>query len=252
MTVYLTKLDKAVLDTILPDERSLFLSLAHLANEIRALQKLFLWSNNFTSNNDAETKGQTTLSLMIVKLLAGKLNEGHKLLKVGYFDLPIEFDYQVNISSEAKDAIANIRLYFNNRNNVIRNVRNRQAFHYSPRDVDKMLPNLSEDLELYIQKDGSANNLYYFAEVLADRALLHSINPQDQQAAMQDLMEDVRKAAHWFTVACDSLLNAFVRRHVDTIWEGNAIEIIFDDLRPFSTVQIPWFTDTSGLTIEAA
>ncbi len=44
MAVYLIKLKKETLQSLAPDERSLFFGLAHFANEINAFQKLVLWS----------------------------------------------------------------------------------------------------------------------------------------------------------------------------------------------------------------
>jgi hypothetical protein len=247
MTVYKAKFNKVTLETLPARERSLFLALAHLANEIRALEKLVLWSGQLESQNDAQVSGQTSLMFMFLKLLAGKLKEGHKLLQKGFFGTGISRDYK--LSKEAQDALGEIKNYFDRRNTIHR-VRNKFAFHYSPDEMDRVLPGLPDELEVYIQEEGSANNLYYFAEVLANRALLRSIQVEDDQNAYHQLMEEIVKVTHWFTIVCDALMTEFLRRHIDGIWEGHAEEVSFNDLPLFQSVQIPWFTDTSGLSLD--
>ncbi len=58
MAVVRARLNKETLENIPSRERSLFSILAHLANEIRALEKLILWSGHSRSESDVEIGGQ--------------------------------------------------------------------------------------------------------------------------------------------------------------------------------------------------
>lgn len=233
-------------------ERSLFLSVAHLVNEINALRKLVLWSYYFSSSgNTTEDSGQVSLTAMFLKLLAGKLNEGQELLRKTFYGTGISRDYLPFLTEEGQHALSDIKRYFKGRN-AVHEVRKGFAFHYSPDEMNAVIPDISEELTLYIEDGGSANNLYYFAEVIANTAMLKSIKAVDLQDAFERFSGEVRQVAGWFTVACDSLMLEFLKRHSDGIWNGNAKEVDIDDLRPFEEVRIPWFSDTSRLREQAA
>jgi len=232
VAVYMAKLNKARLETIPSHERSLFLCLAHLANEINTFHKLMLWSGKFTPGNDAETNGQISLMLMFLKLLAGKLYEGHKLLKKRFYGTELSRDYKPSLPPDAQDALDEIKKYFS-RSNTIKHVRNNYAFHYSPDELSITLPSVPDELEVYIQEGGRANNLYYFAEVLITRALFQSMGLEDEQVAYHQLMEEVVKVANWFNIVCDSLMLEFLRRYIGYIWQEAAIEISFGNLPSF-------------------
>lgn len=176
MRVYNVKLSKDALLGVPENERTFFLSLAHLANEINALQKLVLWSCDFSSQNPAFDKGQTALSFMLLKLLAGKLNEANELLQKKFHGLSVSRDYEPSLSEEARDALSKIKSYFG-RENLIHKVRKNYAFHYSPDELAAVLPSVSEDIDLYIDSaERILKNLYYFAEVLANTAMLSGID----------------------------------------------------------------------------
>lgn len=249
MTMYMAKLNKATLETVPPDERSLFLSLAHLANEINAFHKLVLWSAEFTPGNNAETSGQVSLMLMFLKLLAGKLNEGNVLLKKKFYSVGLFREYKNSLSAEARETLDKINKYFG-QSNTINRVRNNYAFHYSPDELGATLPSVPDELEVYLQQGASANNLYYFAEVVANRALLRSMGLEDEQTAYHQLMQEIVQVAHWFIIVCDSLITLFLGKYAGGIWQEAAIEISFSNLPPFRSIRIPWFTETSGLDAE--
>ncbi len=159
--------------------------------------------------------------------------------------------YQPSLSGEAQVALENIKKYFD-RKNIINQVRNNFAFHYSPDEMDAVLPHVSTDeLEVYIQNDGSANNLFYFAEVLANKALLLTINSEIDQDSYETLMKEVTTVTHLFTVISESLITEFLKRNQANIWDGTSQEVDLANLPSFDSITIPWFIDTSALRIES-
>lgn len=249
MRVYNAKIRKDALLGVPENERSFFLSLAHFANEINALQKLVLWSWDFSSQNPAVVKGQMALSFMLLKLLAGKLKEGNELLRMTFYGSSASRDYEPLLSKEAQEALSEIKRYFG-RDNLIHQVRKKYAFHYSPDEVAAVLPLVSEDLDLYIDSAGRIlNNLYDFAEVLANTAMLSGID-HDTQAAFSKFRKEVISVAEWFTIVSDGLIVQFLKNHF--LWDGAASEISLGDFKPTSSVRLPWFTDPSDLGDAAA
>jgi hypothetical protein len=153
MKIYISKISKEVLERVPADECAIFLSLAHLSNEIIGLEKLVLWSYDLSSDNKAIANGQVTLSLMLIKLLSGKLKEGYKLIKNKYYSTEFSREYEKILSNKHKDTLDLLKRYFSKRN-IIDNVRNNYAFHYTPDGLRAALPNINEDLLLYIEESG--------------------------------------------------------------------------------------------------
>jgi len=186
---------------------------------------------------------------MLRKLLAGKLYEGNKLLRQRFYGSSVSRDYVPLLSKEAREALSKIKNYFD-RDNLIHKVRKNYAFHYSPDELAAVLPSVSEDLDVYIDSAGRIlNNLYYFAEVLANTAMLSGID-HDIQAAFRKFWKDVILVAEWFAIVSNGLIVQFLKNHF--LWDGAATEISLDDLMPTSSVRLPWFTDPSDLDDAAA
>ena len=122
---------------------------------------------------------------------------------------------------------------------------NYYAFHYSPEELDAVLPTVPEELEIYVADEGSANTLYYFAEVLANRAILRSMQETDDSIAYTKLHLELPKVANWFSILAELLLVEFISRYEEGIWDGFAEEIQFDNLPLITDIKIPWFTDIS-------
>ena len=125
--------------------------------------------------------------------------------------------------------------------------RNQFAFHYSPKKYDRVLPQIEEELKFYIQDGGRANNLYYFAEILANMALLHEIPGRNGKAAMKRLTSDIIKITNHFVVGCDALINAIIGLQAPEVWKGIATSVQLQNLKPFEQIRLPWFTDTKNL-----
>ncbi len=246
MSVYVVKLSKEMLNSIPQDERCFFFVMAHLANEINALNKLLLWSSQYPTRNDAESNGQVSLTFMSLKLLAGKLKEGQELLQKRFYGTSISRDYVPTLSEDGQKALNKIKQYFGHSNDVTY-IRNNFAFHYSPEKIDAALETVQEHLEIYVSDDGIGNNLFYFAEVLAGRALLNGIKSPDDQTAYNKLIGSLPAVAGWFGIASETLMVEFLKRYDEDIWEGVAEKVQFDELPSLLDINLPWFTDLSNV-----
>jgi len=251
MTIYMAKIDKAALIDAPEKERILFFGIAHLANEIKAYEKLYLWSARSPTEGEGWAEGRLTMSLTLAKALAGKLHAGYELLRINYFDTELFATYDASLSKPARAAIEKLRAYFQS-DNMIRTIRNQFSFHYSPKKLDRRLKDMTEELKLYIETNGSANNLYYFAELLANHALLFEIDPNDWQAAFRKLYEGISEVVQLFSFVCDALIVQFIDLRVDRIWQDNAVEVKLEGMKSFTDIHLPWFSDMASLFEEAA
>lgn len=247
MAVFVARFSKKALESIPPDERTFFFSIAHLANEINALQKLLLFTLQNSNENDTEEKGNLSYKLLLLNLLAGKLSEGYKLFQKVFYGRGLSKEYVPSLEDEAQKNLKELQRYFGKENTVSK-MRNNYAFHYSPDELDKTLPDIpEEELEIYISDDGISNSLYYFAEALAGHALLSSLDVEDNQAAFAQIVEEVPRVARWFGFASESLMVEFFKRHQDGIWDGKAEEAEFAELPEIGRIRLPWFTNLSNV-----
>jgi hypothetical protein len=246
MTVYRARLSKEALLKLPPEERKLFLVLGHIANEIKGIQKLLAWSSDFSLDNEVLVQGRISISLMLLKILAGKLNEAHEVIRINFYHPDVSKSYSAALLPKGKDALAKVKRYFSGPN-IVHKIRNAYAFHYSPQSLDDALEGLPDKLDIYLEDDGNANNLFYFAEALAGRALLQSLSIGEEQAAFSRLIKETLDVAGLVDNFIEAFMLEFIERYRADIWEGNAQAVLLEGLTSFGSIHIDWFTDTSEL-----
>jgi len=248
MEIFRVQLKKDELLRIPESERELLVAVAHLQNEIRFLLRAVLWSTDFSSNNESIVHGQVSLSMFFTKILAGKLREGWKLFQTCYFSKrEIASDFEKNGSSEALAALAELKRYFR-KNNLLHRLRNDFAFHFSPAEVQRELEETTDDLDLYVdaEKDTTANTLYYFAEVLANRAATKSTGLEFGPEAVAQLNSEVTSVAEMYSRMNNGIIRYVINKYKPSIWRGSAQLIEFEELPSCAALRFPWFVDTSG------
>ena len=244
MKIYSAKLNKEKIKQIPTNERKFFFTIAHIANEISALLRLYLWSSQYSPNNDAERDGQLTLEFLSLSVLAGKLREGQKVLWKYFDNTDLSKAYESNLQNNGRETLAKIRDYFKNyKDSFLYKIRNSLGFHYDPNALDKAFQEMPDDCTLYVESEGSANNLYYFAEIIAIRALLQEKGDLGNQLILHESFQEIIDVARWFYQLAAALISEFARRYTDGIWDGNATEVELKNISSMSDIQIPWFTD---------
>jgi len=242
---------KSQLESLSADEQALFLTVAHIMNEINALLRAAVWSDNRSSQVQAEGDGQVTLTLLFLRLLAGKLNEAWDVLHDRYFGSALSMPYDAMLSEDGRAALATLKRYFSHTKNNVTEIRNNYAFHYSPDDMSRVLPLISDDLVSYMQRAGAHNNLFYFAEVVAAEALFTSIGLPNNSASLDKLVAELIDLAAAFARFFGDVMGAFIEKLGPKAWQDEAKVVEFEQLPKFDDVHIPWFTDGSELNARA-
>ena len=109
--VYIIPVTKAKLDSIPEDVRVFFVHVGHLRNELMTLQKLLWASQQYETTSEILIGMRAYQSLMITRLLAGKLNEARILLDKAYFGAKLSRDYEKRLDKSGQDAIAALKIY---------------------------------------------------------------------------------------------------------------------------------------------
>ena len=176
MGIYKSKLNKEALSKIPELERNLFLTIAHLQNEIHFSLYGVVWTCDFTSNNDEIIKGQIAFQFFYLRVLAGKIHEGWQLLNKHYFpNKELSLNFNENGSDEGPLILKEVGKYFGKKN-AISEIRNNFSFHCSPDELGHHVKDMPEELEMYIAKENDANTLYYFAKASANWGVLSKLD----------------------------------------------------------------------------
>ena len=238
------RIERSALDNIPAEERTLLVLLAHAANELNILAKIFHWAAAAVNESPIELKGNNTLVFTVVRLLTGKLYEAWKLLDKAFFGTQLFRTYTLALDDEGRSALQDLKQYFG-RKNAIEAVRNRYAFHYSPDQVTASYSAVpeGEELDLFLG-DSGLNTLYYFAEVIANRALLYEINSSNPAAAMEQLRLETTRIHAAFLKVISGLMALAVKNHLGkTLYEMGASEVEISPCLTSKQVSIPFFVE---------
>ena len=218
--------------------------MAHAANELNVLSKLFHFSAKAASKTPLLTQAENTQSLVLGRVLTGKIYECWKLLQSAFFRTAISKTYQPQFDKEALEALEALKRYFG-RNNIIATVRNEHAFHYSPKQVDAGYRTLVDDdpLEVYLAKS-NANTLYTFGDTIAGRAMLESIKPGNHQAAFEMLIDETAKAVALINTVIGAMMTICFKTYMGGDLYAMGAKIIEIEGAPDSQdVSIPYFIE---------
>jgi hypothetical protein len=246
VTLFRTSLSPEALAEVQSEQKRVFFALGHLLNEVAAFQKLVLWSSDCSSEKKARLAGQVTYTMMFLRLTAGKLWEGWRLLERCYFGSKLSLSYDQELSPKGLDALSQLKRYFG-RSNLVKHVRNGYAFHYSPERLEKVSGSVSDSLDVFIDNGPRTNSLYYFAEVLANHSMLSDYFEEVDARAFREFVREIPAVAGWFLDFGEAYMVAFIQRHQPGIWAEPAEEADPDKLLPFWNVVLPWFTDNEDL-----
>lgn len=198
MRIHKSKIKIADLKNVPELERALFVMLGHLVNELNVLNKTFYLCSQFKEEPKWRTHAHTSQALVFARILVGKLYEGWELLRKGYFESQISKRYDEKLNEEAKNGLGKLKQYFG-RDNLIKDIRNNFAFHYSVEDAKSVLAReLNEDELIMYLAENNGNTLYYFSEYVVNYALLEAIEKGDPGKALERLISESAKVVSWF------------------------------------------------------
>lgn len=198
MKVHRSKIRLTDLRKIPEEDRALFVLLGHLVNELNVLNKMFYLCSQFKEESKLRTHAHISQALVFARVLLGKLYEGWELLRKGYFESKISKRYDEQLNKEANDSLVKLKQYFG-RDNLIKDIRNNFAFHYSVEDAKSALGHdLDEEELLMYLAENNGNTLYYFSEYVVNYALLEAIVKGDPDKALERLISESAKVVSWF------------------------------------------------------
>lgn len=240
MKVYEIPVSKQQLESIPIDERLFFIQIGHLANELSTFNKLLLFLSKSTGTTELETRARNSQGLLLARLCSGKLFEGWQVLQRDYFGSKLSKSFDHLLDENAKNSLAEIKRYFN-KTNLIKDIRDNFAFHYSSDDLRRQLQHTAnpDTLYLYVGK-AQGNSFYYFADVLVGLAMLSKVEGADPQRAMDTIFAEPIHAIAWFLDFIGGCMIILVEKYLGTTLDRtNTIDV--PNTKKWEDVQVPFF-----------
>ena len=139
-------------------------------------------------------------------------------------------------------AITALKKYFG-QNELMKNVRNHYAFHYSPEQISAALADLEEpiDLKIYLSEQ-SGNTYFQISETIVNTAMLDSIEKGDYETALRKLMEHVLTVSQDFVKFFDAWLSFVLQEYYPEITSPDKMEKLkLSDLPKVEAIGFDYF-----------
>ncbi len=234
--------------TIPSEERTFYFLAGHVANEINVFFKLVGWTVQTEVSCREETFARGAQATIIAKVFAGKLNEAWELLNTSFFGSGISQKYEPKLTERSREALRNLKQYFGKKN-LIKDVRNKFAFHYTCEEFQENIMEAAENstLEMYIATSGRYNSLYAGSETVSNYAMLKYLDEDSAEAALNSLFMDLDRVGTWFADFLEGYMLVATRDYLGASGEELGVESIrISSLQEFEKVTIPYFSDVKS------
>lgn len=236
-------LSKVVLLAAAERDRRLFLACAHLQNELNFLHRAVLWCGDFSSENEVQHRGQLAMTLFYLRLLAGKASEGWEIFRKLLLASADGKELEGKLVDTGKAALGKLKRYFG-KQNLVSNIRNNFAFHFSPEQLERHLERTDETLDLFLESNAGVNSLFYFAEVLATSAIIDRTGAKSIEEGFDAVVKEIIGVAGDLVSLADATLHALLTRFGKEVWSKPMEEVPLPKMVAFDSVSMPWLVDT--------
>ena len=240
-------LSRSQLESVPEAERRLLILIAHAANELNVLSKLFRFSAGARSETPVLAQAENAQALILGRILTGKIYECWNLLQAAFFGAAISKTYVPRFDAEAAQSLESVKRYFG-RENAISAVRNKHAFHYAPDQIDAGYRAVidGDPLEIYLAK-ANANTFYAFGDTIAGRAMLETIKPGDALGAFETLINDTTKMVDRLSTVIGAIMVTCIQAHLGgDLYSLGATVIEVEGVPDSQEVSIPYFIEIAG------
>lgn len=211
-------------------ERDFFLFAGHILNEINSINKVFVYCLNGDAGEnpiEVERLASGPQALIYARILAGKLSEAWAVLGKSWFGTKLSNKLENLLHDDSRGTLKSLKNYFG-RANTINQVRNSFAFHYNAQALGDCWELTASEKNFEIIAGGViGNNLYLGAELVANAALLSSIDSENMVNAQFIFFEEIQAVAANF----NNFLEGAAMIILDKIFNGE-IAVREDEISP--------------------
>src|SRR5271170_6822051 len=169
-------LTKAQLDHLPADERLFFFMAGHLLNDINILTKLLTVAINevqFVNVEPPKRSAAIAQVLLLLKLTAGRLYEGHKMIGQNFSAKGLLSIYKSDMSAATSASFDEMNKYFGGIS-AIQRIRKKFAFHLDAKSISDAYASVPADFTSveYLSERYRGHNLFHTSETLTLIAMI--------------------------------------------------------------------------------
>lgn len=238
--VYAFTYTKAQLDRAPEDERTFFLMLCQLLNDVTFLQKVTLTSLNSRMEGGPTQAVNSLLALTMLRFTAGRLREGYTLIKDQWSPLAPRYPELVDGAAYIKA----LRKYFDKKDNVVHRLRNDAGFHESPDAIRKAYEEFPADEPLidYVT-ERRGNTIYAAADLVRAIAMQHITGQPSVEAMLETTATEIRAVSGLFADFGNEFIPAFWQRYLPELRQLKRGDITVEvPARPLDEVALEFYT----------
>ena len=226
----------------IPEAERLFLfRFGNLFNEICVLRKLVYFSGGTKTTNKILKNAKMSQAVFILRILAGKLWEGWRLIETDFFKTKLSRDYEKKLTHVGKSGLGSLKRYFSTVNNI-ENIRNEISFHYSNEHKEHIKTIIDshsapEQFDVLIS-DNHLNCFYSTSGSVTDLTIIDWTNsPNDDEKSLQNLLSEITNITKSFLDFLGDCLFIIVKNH------GNfdMVEVSIPNPPKFDEIELPYF-----------
>jgi hypothetical protein len=164
-------LTKAQLDRIPSDERLFYFMAGQLHNDINILTKLLtaaIKELKLVEKEPPKRSGANAQVLLLLKLTAGRLYEGHKMIGETFSAKGFLKKYKADMTPLVLNNLYAMNTYFGGKN-AIQHIRTKLAFHLDAKSIAAAYASAPPEFKSveYLAKNYNGHNLFHTSETLA-------------------------------------------------------------------------------------
>jgi hypothetical protein len=240
--IYQITFSKAQLDAVPEDERTFYLMAGQLANDLNFLTKFLMFAINPVDGPPVLARVNTSLAMFQVRLLAGRLHEGWKMMKGKPFrDLCRK--YEQELTSDTKTNLADLKTYFVRNTNLVEKIRNKVGFH-SDVQLFKEGYNSFPPTEIFVDYLASARGhcLYFSGEIINVFAMTKLLPNMEWQKAFDAIARETTEIAFKITDVILDFMKVFMVHHIaETLGDLEKSKVVVENPLNADEVSIPFF-----------
>lgn len=242
ITVHPITISKEKLDEAPEEERLTYLMAGNLANDLLTLQKLLVISSNTAAEmGEAHSTPVNGSTLLIVKLLAGRLYEGWNWLR-GPSTTHIKKLFAQDKSCPAWICYREITGYFG-RENIIEKLRQKVGFHADAHAMQEGYALLGAQPVTEFVSEQRGNSFYGSADMALIGALCHLAGTNDVAVALGRVADEISHVSGLFGDLVVQIAMHFCIDVLDIDAQGQLNKVIEIDVPALGDLRLPYFSD---------
>jgi hypothetical protein len=208
MRLYAINLSHAAFQQLRDVERLTYIRLAGISNEVMHLHVLLLATYNSPEKLTAvESRLKQFQHNFYLRLLCGLLWEGYKVTQTS-----IMKEYHPLLSEDGRNAVSQLHKYFNQPRCIVREIRDKFAFHANLNDTEvlNVLSNWDREQHQLVFGEMNVNTFYADAELVRDWAMTALAGGDG--AAVTRIFTEINETIGQFATFTTELLQAIVKK----------------------------------------